>query len=548
MNRTSIRLQWLFFLLVVFSLFSCKSGNEKKPEASAGNQAPAAGKSGNAKAGLHILAGSEIESLRPIIDDFARENGWEIRFDYKGSVDIMVALADEKFPYDAVWPANSLWISLGDARRRVRHLQSIATTPVAFGIRSRLARELGFTGRTVAMREILAAVKDGRLKFLMTSATQSNSGASAYLGFLYALSGNPDVLTLEHLRQESLRADIAALLSGVHRGSGSSGWLKDLFLAGSYDAMVNYESLILETSRELVQRGREPLHLVYPVDGTALADSPLGFVRDPQHPEREEIFLKLQQHLLSEPVQKRISSLGWRTGIGGITTQYDPGIFREEWGVDTKRILTPLRIPAPEVVREALDLYQTDFRKPSYTVFCLDFSSSMQDKGETELKAAMRFLLRPDMSARYLLQPGKRDRLHIIAFSDRILRTWNADGGKTESLLAVEEELSRFPVGGQTAIHSCVIEGLNHLNAVTDIGNYTPAIILMTDGKSNMGADYRLLEETYRAMGRDIPVFSILFGHASPSQLNAIASLTRGRVFDGRMDLLDAFRKVKGYN
>ena len=35
---------------------------------------------------------------------------------------------------------------------------------------------------------------------MMTSATQSNSGASAYIGFLYALLGNPDTMTKESLQ------------------------------------------------------------------------------------------------------------------------------------------------------------------------------------------------------------------------------------------------------------------------------------------------------------------------------------------------------------
>jgi Ca-activated chloride channel family protein len=37
---------------------------------------------------------------------------------------------------------------------------------------------------------LLAAVEGGRLKFLMTSATQSNSGASAYLAMLASSIGN----------------------------------------------------------------------------------------------------------------------------------------------------------------------------------------------------------------------------------------------------------------------------------------------------------------------------------------------------------------------
>ena len=46
----------------------------------------------------------------------------------------------------------------------------------------------------------------------------------------------------------------------------------------------------------------------------------------------------------------------------------------------------------------------------------------------------------------------------------------------------------------------------------------------------------------------DVPVFGITFGQADTSQLNQIADLTGGRVFDGTKDLVSAFRKAKGNN
>ena len=48
------------------------------------------------------------------------------------------------------------------------------------------------------------------------------------------------------------------LLSGVDRSSGSSDWLKDMFLEGGYDAMVNYECLIIQANQELEDGGRRP--------------------------------------------------------------------------------------------------------------------------------------------------------------------------------------------------------------------------------------------------------------------------------------------------
>jgi len=56
------------------------------------------------------------------------------------------------------------------------------------------------------------------------------------------------------------------------------------------------------------------------------------------------------------------------------------------------------------------------------------------------------------------------------------------------------------------------------------------------------------LKNFYNSMVVKIPVFSIMFGDADEKELTEISKLTGGRVFDGRRDLIDAFRKVKGYN
>ncbi|MEZ4652608.1 MAG: substrate-binding domain-containing protein [Candidatus Eisenbacteria bacterium] len=223
---------------------------------------------------FRILSGSENKTLEPILQEFAKSKRVDLTMDYKGSVDVMLELQEPEFGYDAVWPANSLWISIGDTQHRVKHAKSIMTSPVVFGIREGLARQLGFTSRDVRVADILKAIEEKRLRFMMTSATQSNSGASAYIGFLYALLGNPDVISAADLEDPTLGPHIRALLAGVHRSSGSSGWLKDLFLEGSYDAMVNYEAVIIEANQELEERGREPLHVIYPIDGSCSPTRP----------------------------------------------------------------------------------------------------------------------------------------------------------------------------------------------------------------------------------------------------------------------------------
>ena len=200
---------------------------------------------------LRIVSGSENSELEPILEEFSDREHVRIEMTYMGSLDIMRLLGEEDIPYDAVWPASSLWLTVGDTEHRIKHAESISISPVVFGIRKSLAEELGFVGREVSVNDLLEAIRNGKLRFCMTSATQSNSGASAYIGFLYALLGNPEVITSEDLQSDELRAQMQELLSGVDRSSGSSDWLKDMFLQGDYDAMVNYECLVIQANREL---------------------------------------------------------------------------------------------------------------------------------------------------------------------------------------------------------------------------------------------------------------------------------------------------------
>lgn len=499
-----------------------------------------------AKDTLVILSGSENDTLEPILQEFEKENNVNVEMVYKGSVDIMLDLEKGDTDADVIWPANSLWITLGDTRHIIKHTKSIMTSPVVFGIRKSLARELGFIDKKVSVNDILGAINSGKLKFMMTSASQSNSGASAYIGFLYALLGNPETITMDDLHNPRLNDNIRKLLSGINRSSGSSGWLKDLFLKGDYDAMVNYESMIIEANQELVKQGKEPLYAVYPYDGLVIADSPLCYVNKGDE-KKEALYTKLQDYLLSEKVQAEIAGLGRRTGLGGVSASYSPSVFNPDWGIDTQKILSPIRMPSAAVIREALNLYQTQFKKPSYTFFCLDFSGSMGGNGERMLKEAMRTLLDQESAKQYLLQSSKEDVTVVMPFSDRVLGLWQVEGNDPAVLGDMLREIDAFSPGGSTDIYSPVIQAVDRIRSI-DADKYIVSVVLMTDGESNTGSSFADLKSAWGALGKDIPVFSILFGSASEKQLTAIADLTRARIFDGKADLIDAFKKVRGYN
>ena len=492
---------------------------------------------------IRILSGSENQELETIIQECSEATGVEIQVEYKGSVDIMRELENGAPDYDAVWPASSIWVSMGDTGHLIKHSQSISMTPVVFGIRESLAEKLGFVGEKVSVNDILTAIRDGEMSFCMTSATQSNSGASAYIGFLYALLGKQEGLTAEDLQKPDLQADIRELLSGVERSSGSSDWLKDMFLEGDYDAMVNYECLIIDANQQLEEEGKEPLYVVYPYDGLSIADSPLGYV-DHGDAEKEEAFLAVQEYLLSDKAQAEIEATGRRINAGGVSKE-NQDVFNRDWGIDTERILSPIQMPEAAVLTEALNVYQTSFKKPSLNIYCLDFSGSMSGTGEEQLKEAMAQILLQENARKNFLQANAGEVNEVVFFDDTILDVQAAADDSDEALAELNQKVADFQIAGGTDIYRAAAEALEIASGY-DLTNYTPAIILMTDGRSNY--NYSNFEEVWNRYEEDIPIFSITFGDADPGQLEELAKISGGRVFDGTKDLTAAFRSVKGYN
>lgn len=502
------------------------------------------------KTTLSIVSGSENRILEPLLETFAEDYHYTVEITYMGSLEIMQLLQDERIPFDAVWPASSLWISVGDTKHRVKHLESTSSTPVIFGIRESVAEDLGFIGRDVYVRDILDAIQNKNLRFTMTSATQSNSGASAYIGFIYALLGSPSKIDKAALADPDFQQDMRELLLGVERSSGSSDWLKDLYLQGDYDAMVNYEALIIDANRELEREGRETLHAIYPVDGMMIANSPLGFVSDNGDEKRdealqEEAFLELQSYLLSEDVQKAIQRTGRRTGVAGVAKE-NLDVFREDWGIDTERVLSTINMPQKDVLLEALNLYQKNFKKPGYNIYVLDFSGSMAGQGREQLIAALGEVMLQDRATQNFIQATDDEINIFIPFGSNVRDVYEVKGGG-EALEKMHPQLAELRARGGTALYEALEVALDYAKQA-DLETHSPSIILMTDGMPNGKLSFVGFEESYQALGRDVPVFSILFGDANEFQMDRIAELTRARVFDGRHDLGAAFRSVKGYN
>ncbi|HEY3285201.1 MAG TPA: VWA domain-containing protein [Armatimonadota bacterium] len=503
------------------------------------------------QAALTIVSGSENKTLEPLIQRFAASKNVRIAVEYKGSVDIMLALQDTNTPYDAVWPANSLWISLGDTHKRVKHSQSIMRSPIVFAVKKSLATRFGWVGKPVRVEDILKQTEGGRLRWMMTSATQSNSGACFYLGCLYAFSGQPDVLSVAQINNPATAAKTKAILGSVNRSAGSTGFLKDLFVEhyDDYDGMVTYEALLIETNQAMQGKTQDPLYAVYPTDGLTFADSPLGFISKGDAA-KEQLFQELQAYLLSAEAQRQILAQGRRVGLGAKIVGGDPAVFNPSWGIDAGRTLSPIRLPEAAVIKQALDLYQTAFRKPSLNIYVLDYSGSMEGERIDSLKSAMGRILDQSRAGQYFLQASSRDVNVVIPFSSSARGPWSVRGNNPDQLGDLLARINREAPSAGTALYSAVEKALDTLQTYRDREKYLSAIILLTDGESNQGDSFQQLQAHARNLGftRMPPIFAMRIGEASETQLKDLVSWTSGRFFGDTKDLSSAFREVKGYN
>ena len=294
----------VLFLIIIYSALSGGSKNEENKKNN---------KNEYSEKTFSIISSSENKDLENILKEAAKKNNIDLQINYAGTLDIMETLnSGEK--YDAVWASNAIWLYMLDSSVvKTSESKSTSINPVVFAVRKSKAQELGFVGKEIYTRDIVDKIKSGELKFSMSNPTRTNTGATAYLGLLSVLAGNPEVLKVEDLENENLKSDLVSLFSGLERSSGSEDFLEELFLNGSYEAVVTYESSIININKQLEAKGEEPLYVLYPVDGVSISDSPFAYINNGDDSKKEQ-FLALRDYILSDEGQEKLAETGRRLG------------------------------------------------------------------------------------------------------------------------------------------------------------------------------------------------------------------------------------------
>ncbi|GAA5768513.1 VWA domain-containing protein [Streptosporangium roseum] len=482
---------------------------------------------------LRVLAGSEVKDLEPLL----RRSGVKVRISYTGTLDgaEQVAGGGADGSYDAIWFSSNRYLSLIDgATARLSTETKIMVSPVVLGLTTAKARELGWEGRPVTWEQIATAAREKRFTFGMTNPASSNSGFSALVGVAAALSDAGEALSGEQITAVTPR--LKEFFSAQRLTSGSSGWLADAYSReGGVDGIVNYESVLL---------GMGGLSLVRPSDGVVTADYPLTLLASAPR-EKKELYGRLTAWLRTPDVQREIMTGTHRRPI---VPGVRPG---PEFGTAP---LLELPFPNRRAAADGLiTAYLDEVRVPARALFVLDTSGSMEGERIEALRQALVTLTGADTSASGTFSRFRsRENVIMIPFggSAGLPQPFILPERDPQPALAqIRAYAERLRAAGGTAIY----DGLRAAyGQAGDAGrdHYT-SIVLMTDGENTDGSSYEDFEAYYRSLPearRQVRTFVVLFGESDADEMERIATLTRGAVFDARTgSLASAFKEIRGY-
>lgn len=501
---------------------------------------------------LRIVAGSEVKILEDagIFAAFTKATGIQLSVAYKGSVDIrnqvMRYTVSNPKDVDVFWAASPIWLP----GSLVQNKTSVFRTYVVFAVDPFLGDDLKWDiQKGISTANIVSAIRADKLKLAMPSASQDDAGAMFYMATLSALKGGSGVVQKNDLTDPAIIEAIKAIYGAVDGSAGTTALLAQKVIENrqSYNAVIMPEASIIGVNKTLAERGLPPFTVFYIQDATAVEFFPLGYVNNGV-PVKLEQFSQLTAYLKSQSVQSQLLAHGWRTSpIGMAIANPDPTVFNPAWGIDTKTDFLSVTLPKEPVITEALNIYQSAFRKPSFTVYCLDFSGSMAGTGERQLKDAMDLLLDQNRAAQVLLQATGQDKIIVLGFNHNVWEVGQVVGNDYNTLKALSSTIAKTPANGNTAMFSATGTALDLINKSWD-PHYNYSIIVLTDGQSNSGWDSAAFRSFYQSTSRNVPVYGILFGAADNRQLSDLAVTSGGAVFDGRKDLSLAFRQAKGNN
>lgn len=494
---------------------------------------------------LHILAGSEVKDMIPLLDAAEKATGVHVELEYAGTIQGTEEIADgsTKGKYDAIWFANNRYLSLlPGASSAIKQSVKIMSSPVVLGLKPDVAARLGWDAKAPTWSDIANAAAAGRFTYGMTNPAASNSGFSALVSVATALSGTGTALTPADITK--VVPQLQKFASAQKLTAGSSGWLADTYAKdqSKVDGIVNYESVLMG-----LQAQGEKLSIVIPSDGVVSNDYPLTLLSSATTA-KQALFNKLTTWLTRPAQQRRIvSDVHRRPGVPGIDTG------------STFPATTLFETPFPntlDVANGLISTYLDSVRAPSQEVFALDTSGSMEGERLSSLQTALKNLAGADTSTVGGFTKFRGgERVTLIPFNTKPGTPQVIDvptASPQAALDRITQASDALEADGSTSIYDTLESAYAQaIEQQRERPNTFVSVVMMTDGENNEGDDYSDFERAYRSLGaaaKTIPCFVVLFGDSNTDEMKKLATLTGGQTFDARSgNLAQAFQDIRGY-
>ena len=543
-------------LLLALSLLTALalglSGCNKREETSAAPaSAPPAAK---AASSFTILAGSELKDIEPLLPALEQATGLHVVFKYAGTLEAVERLqSGEKRGegsgenFDGAWLASNRYALLTPGvKEKILASERTMLTPVVLGLKQSKAKSLGWLDSNgqqrpgITWKDIAQAAEQGRFSFGMTSPSASNTGFSGLIGLAAALAGKGDALEEKDIDAKRL----SAFFKAQTLTAGSSGWLAQAYVKeqSHIDGLINYAASLhaLNASGQLT----EPLALIYPQEGILTADYPLMLLNNAKRADYD----KLLAFVRSAAFQKPMTQQTFRKPVAA-EVAFDAKLYPS----------TLIELPFPArlaVIDAVLQAFDDQIRRPADSSFVLDISGSMRGERLAQMKTALLGLTGVDntLSGRFA-RLREREKISLLAFDDTVrpaqnftLRAQQREAAEQ----AIRGYINGLQASGGTAVFSAA--QIAYQTALerrkADPGRFY-SVVLLTDGESNQGLSGSEFAAWYGALpeaDKSLRIYAIQFGEARADQLEALASLSGGRVFNAtRTPLAQVFKEIRGY-
>lgn len=511
---------------------------------------------------LRILATSDLRDVAPLAELVKKATGVTLQFRFGATMDSTEAVLEGRSGADAAWFANGRYLlSTPKGQSQVKLQEKIMLSPIAIGVSESDAQRHGWMRPDLKLtwKDIARAARDGKLRYALTNPATSNQGFMSLMAVVAASSGKTEALTAADVDRQA----IADFLKGYKLPGDNSTELADRFATQQglkVNAFINYESWLLSLNAS--GKLREKLVLIYPFEGISTADYPLMLLND----SRRADFNKVVEYLKSEEAQIWLARQTLRRPI------------RPEVAAQVEAVLPKLGLqvelpfsPDASLADSLVLAYLNEFRTPIASTFVIDVSGSMNDATRRrQLIESLQFIAGADNSLTgRLARLSSRERLWLQPFSSSILPASQFEipadrpaargvamqqdsAAKSAVLEQIRNRAEQLQMGGSTSMYDAVLHALNNmLKERQERPGYQYSVVVFTDGENNTGRKYPEFARDYKALPEDvhgIPVFWILFGEANEDELQHVAKLTGGRVFDARKTSLSkVFKDIRAY-